>query len=234
MRKTLNRWRLRRIGFALLFALLATGLGSATWAVLQREDAEEANKGSPPASALLSTKAATPRPLSLQEVLRHPDVIPSHHHPLLGRAAPDIELSDYEGKSWKLPERRADGPVVLVFYYGYHCAGCVRQLRELDRELALFREVGAQVAAISADPLPVTQLRLRQFGALGFPVLSDPGNRVARAYRVFKAELLRHGTCIIDRQGTMQWINVGDAPFRCNTALLYQLARIEGRLPPVP
>ena len=34
---------------------------------------------------------------------------------------------------------------------------------------------------------------------------------------------------VIDRHGTVQWVNVGDAPFRCNPALLYQLAEM-GRL----
>jgi alkyl hydroperoxide reductase subunit AhpC len=64
-----------------------------------------------------------------------------------------------------------------------------------------------------------------------FPVLSDPGNKVARAYRVLRADRLRHATFIIDRQGTIRWVNIGDAPFRRSTSLLSQLALLEGRLP---
>jgi len=175
---------------------------------------------------------------SLHEVLSHPDVIATHHHPLLGRQAPDFELTDPEGKVWNLGELLDGHPAVLIFYYGYHCAACVRQLFDVDRNLPLYREVGARVVAISADPPELTRRRFQQYGPFGFPVLSDPGNKVAEAYRVFKraqdgemADILRHGSFVIDRDGTVVWVNVGDAPFRRNPALLYQLAKIEGRLP---
>ena len=171
---------------------------------------------------------------SLQEILAHPDIIPTHHHPLLGRQAPDFELADPEGKVWNLEELLDGRPVVLIFYYGYHCVHCVRQLFEVNRDLPLFREVGARVVAISADPPELTRRRFQQYGPFGFPVLSDPGNKVAQAYQVFKGRrtgtttaFLRHGTFVIDRDGTVQWVNVGDAPFRRNPALLYQLAKME-------
>jgi peroxiredoxin len=115
--------------------------------------------------------------------------------------------------------------VVLVFYYGFHCDHCVRQLFDMKRDLPLFREAGAQVVAISADVAELTRQRLRQYGPFGFPVLSDPGNKVAHAYQVFKADLRRHGTFLIDRAGTVQWVNMGDAPFRRNSALLSELVR---------
>ena len=159
----------------------------------------------------------------------------------MGRQAPDLDLADPEGKVWNLGELLDGRPVVLIFYYGYHCVGCVRQLFEINRDLPLFREVGARVVAISADPPELTRRRFQQYGPFGFTVLSDPGNKVAQAYRVFKgapdgktADFLRHGTFVIDRAGTVQWVNVGDAPFRRNPALLYQLAKAEGRLPSVP
>ena len=176
---------------------------------------------------------------SLQEILAHPDIIPTHHHPLLGRQAPDFELADPDGKAWNLRELLDGRPVVLIFNYGDRCVGCVRR-HEVNEDLPLFREVGARVVAISADPPELTRQRFQQYGAFGFPVLSDPGNKVAQAYRVFRpapdgprADLFRHGTFVIDRDGTVQWVNVGDAPFRRNPALLYQLAEMEGRLPSV-
>ena len=159
---------------------------------------------------------------SLQEILAHPDIIPTHHHPLLGRQAPDFELADPEGKVWSLAELSDGRPLVLIFHYGHHCVACARQLFEVNRDLPLFREVGAQVAAISPDPAELTWQRF------GFPVLSDPGNKTARAYDVFRGDQLRHGTFLIDGKGTVQWVNVGDAPFRRNSALLYELARMGG------
>ncbi len=174
----------------------------------------------------------------LGDILAHPDLIPSHHHPLLGRPAPEFELTDTEGKAWNLKGLRAGGPVVVIFYQGYSCVHCVRQLFDVNKDLPLFRAVSARVVALSADPPDLTRQRFEQFGPFGFPVLSDPGNTVAHAYQVFRpapdgkpAGRFLHGTFVIDRQGAVQWVNVGDAPFRRNSALLSHLARIEGRLP---
>ena len=125
----------------------------------------------------LGTQVSSPAG-SLQEILAHPDLIPTHDHPLLGRQAPDFELADPDGKAWNLRELQAGGPVVLIFYYGYHCNHCVRQLFDVNRDLPLFREVGAQVVAISADPPELTRRRFEQNGPFGFPVLSDPENKV--------------------------------------------------------
>ncbi len=117
---------------------------------------------------------AVPSPAgSLQQVLDVPDLIPSHHHPLLGRLAPDFALTDPDGKVWSLKGLRADGPVVLIFYYGYSCDHCVRQLFDVNRDLPLFREVGAQVVALSsrpsrADPATVRGIRpVRLSGPFG-------------------------------------------------------------------
>ncbi|HTU19854.1 MAG TPA: redoxin domain-containing protein [Gemmataceae bacterium] len=162
---------------------------------------------------------------SLQEILAHPDPIPSHNHPLLGRQAPDFALADPEVKVWNLRDLRADGSLVLIFYYGYHCPNCVRQLRSVNRNLPLFREVGARVVAVSADSPELTRQRFRQHGRFDFLFLTDPGNKVAHAYKVFKANYLRHGIFLIDHDGTIAWVNVGDAPFRRTSALLTQLAR---------
>ena len=173
---------------------------------------------------------------SLQEILAHPDIIPTHHHPLLGRQAPDFELADPDGKVWNLRELQDGRPVVLIFYYGYHCIHCVRQLSDVNRDLPLFREVGARVVAISADPPELTRRTVSAkrpvrlpgpFGSRKQGGASLPGVQGHRT----EMPMLRHGTFVIDRDGTVQWVNVGDAPFRRNSALLYQLAKMEGRLP---
>ena len=109
--------------------------------------------------------------------------------------------------------------MVLIFYLGYHCDHCVKQLFDVARDLSLFREVGVQVAAISADPPD----RERSQG-FRFPVLSDPDRQVTQAYRVLQPGpngtqpgRLRHGTFLIDQEGVVRWVNVGDAPFRRNS-----------------
>jgi peroxiredoxin len=227
-----RRSKLAPAHIALLLALPAVGLGWGAWtAILHGPLIDAQGDVAPAADDFRPTDQDAALSGSLQEVLAHADLIPSHHHPLLGLQAPDFELADSEGNTWNLSELRTGAPVVLIFYYGFHCNHCVRQLFDVNRDLPLFRELGARVVAISADPAELTRQRYRQYGSFAFPVLSDPGNKVAHAYQVFRADLLRHGTFVIGRDGTVQWVNVGDAPFRRNSALLYQLAKIEGRLP---
>jgi peroxiredoxin len=223
-----SRSRPMRIFF--LVALLAAGLG---WTLIP-----DVPVVAPPNSVLgtqsSALDAARP-PRSLREILALRDFIPTHDHPLLRRRPPDFELADAEGKERNLRELRNGRPMVLIFYYGSHCIHCARHLAEMNRDLPLFHEIGAQVIAVSPDPPELTRQRPQN---AGLTILSDPGSKVAEIYGVFKrtndekiGNIRRHGTFIIDRDGIIRWANVGDAPFRRNSALLCALGRLEGRLP---
>jgi peroxiredoxin len=181
------------------------------------------------------------RPLSapLNEVLSAPasSLAQTMEHPLFGHAAPAFELAEPTGRRLSLKDLTARGPVVVVFYYGYWCNHCVAQLFAINQDIARFRELGAEVVAISGDPPETTRERFRQYGTFAFPVLSDAGNRVARAYGVAKPAVssdqddLLHGTFVISRDGIVRWVNVGDTPFTDNRTLLHELAAVEGKLP---
>ena len=151
--------------------------------------------------------------------------IGSQPHPLLGRAAPDFTLFDHAGQPWQLRDQR--GPVVLVFYLGYHCNHCVGQLFALHADLAKFRELGATVVAVSPDPPAWTREQFRKYGSFDFPILADPGNVVARQYGVYLPanEDALHGTFVIGRDGRVRWAQTGAEPFTDNRALLAALAR---------
>jgi peroxiredoxin Q/BCP len=181
------------------------------------------------------------KPLSdpLEKLLASPQefLVKTQAHPLLGQPAPDFELNDHRQKTWRLRDALAKGPVVLVFYYGYHCNHCVGQLFALNDDLSRFRELGAEVVAVSADAPATTRQRFEQYGEFSFPVLSDPGNKIAQVYGVFtsarekKDKVLQHGTFVIARDGIVHWTQHGDEPFTGNRTLLYELARLDDQLP---
>lgn len=161
---------------------------------------------------------------------------PTQAHPLLGQPAPDFSLADTDGKAVSLSERLKSGPVVLVFYYGYHCNHCVSQLFALNKDIEKFRELGAIVLAVSADPSDQTRERFKQYGAFDFQVLSDPSNAVAAKYGTYTPSAkpgedgdLLHGTFVIDRAGRVVWANRGDGPFTENRTLLRELRACDGR-----
>ncbi len=164
--------------------------------------------------------------------------IPTQAHQLLLQQAPEFELKDVDGKVWSLDEHLKTGPVVLVFYYGYHCNHCVSQLFALNKDIAKFSELGVHVVAVSADPVELTRERYKQYGAFKFPVLSDSNNNLAEKYETYspakedgKEGDLMHGTYVISRHGKIVWANRGDTPFTENRTLIHKVAEFEGRLP---
>ena len=218
----MSQSQLHSAGLLLLLAVSSAGLARIAW-----ENADSAPLAPElPTRAINNDRSAT-GPGSLR------DPIPSHRHALLGHQAPDFKLADPDGKVWSREQLNNDGPVVLIFYFGCRCESCARHLHEINRDLPLFHEVGARVVAISADPPDLTRQWLAQNEPVDFTLLSDPGNEVATAYQVFKGkpEFLRHGTFLLDRNGSVRWVNVADMPFRRNLALLDQLSNIEGQSP---
>lgn len=166
--------------------------------------------------------------------------VPSQAHPLLGRLAPRFELKDSRGRTAKLQEELARGPVILVFHLGQSCMACVTHLVELEAAMSPFRDRGARVLAISADTPEVSRRRLDRFGDFPVPLLSDPDHAAALAYGVWKplpgsapddGEPL-HGTFIVDRAGLVRWAHVGDSPFRDVKALLHEVSRLGEQAPP--
>ncbi|MFO0805523.1 MAG: redoxin domain-containing protein [Gemmataceae bacterium] len=158
--------------------------------------------------------------------------VPTQTHPLLGQPAPDFTLPDTDGVSRTLAEELKQRPVVLVFYYGYACDHCVSQLFALNNDLEKFRELDATIWAVSADPPELTRKRFKQYGAFGYPVLSDPDHAVATKYSTYLPNPkpgedgdMMHGTFVIDRSGRILWANRGDQPFTENRTLLIELHR---------
>jgi peroxiredoxin len=182
-------------------------------------------------------------PLSepLEKILADPDlfIVESETHPLIGKKAPDFRLRNVNNQLVRLENLLQQGPVVLVFYYGFYCDHCVAQLFSINEDLAKFKELGATVVAVSSDSPAHTREKLDEFRrTFHFDLLSDPHNEVAKEYGVYepaaagKEETLWHGTFVIGRDGIVHWVDRGHQPFIHNQTLLYQLARLDGRLPP--
>jgi peroxiredoxin len=104
-----------------------------------------------------------------------------------GAQAPDFTLADAEGRPAQLSALLARGPVILVFYRGAWCPFCNRQLSGYQQALDRFQARGATLVAVSPQRPEKGALSVQK-NQLAFPVLSDPGLKVARAFGlVFKA-----------------------------------------------
>ena len=180
----------------LLIALVAGSAGFAARAALEHRPqcgrAATSGRGSPGDGSSARYDERLRRPGRFRRFWPTPFSFPAIAIRSWAGTAPDFRLDDLDGKTWKLNDLLADGPVVVIFYHAY-CDLCARQLFADERELPLFRAVGTRLVAISADPPAIARQRFARYGLFGFPVLWDPGNRVAEAYHVFRQGSRRGG-----------------------------------------
>ncbi|GAB4475673.1 MAG: hypothetical protein Kow0088_12750 [Anaerolineales bacterium] len=116
----------------------------------------------------------------------------------LNQSAPELTLSDLEGKSVSLADYR--GQVILVNNWATWCPPCRAEMPELEAYYQAHREQGFVILAIEAgDPPQEVADFVRQYG-LSFPVLLDPENRAIAAF----GNPALPNTYVIDRQGIIR------------------------------
>ena len=100
-----------------------------------------------------------------------------------GEKAPDFTLQGTGGKKYNLQEALKKGPLVLVFYRGQWCPYCNKTLSNLMDSLSFIEGRGASVMAISPET-PANILKTISKTKSTFPVLSDTGMSMMKAYKV--------------------------------------------------
>jgi peroxiredoxin len=101
----------------------------------------------------------------------------------IGDRAPEFSLPDLQGGHIHLSEIQRRGPVVLTFYRGGWCPYCSLQLRAYQIAIPEIERLGATLIAISPQTTE-RSLATADRDELAFAVLSDPGCRAARNYRL--------------------------------------------------
>ena len=99
-----------------------------------------------------------------------------------GSKAPDIELLDQNGKTFSLA-KQGKSKILVYFYPKADTPGCTAQscgLRDIAGEIGRTKIVG-----ISPDK-PEKQKKFDEKYSLGFPLLADTENKVAKAFKVWK------------------------------------------------
>jgi peroxiredoxin len=120
----------------------------------------------------------------------------------IGDAMPQFELNDFRGKTWSSDELSKD-KVVAVVFYGVECPLVKlysRRLSEFQNELG---EEKVQFIGIDAN----RQDSLVEIGhfakttEVSFPLLKDPGNRIADAFGAQRTPEV----FVFDRKGVLQY-----------------------------
>ena len=99
----------------------------------------------------------------------------------VGAGAPVFALKDSNGKLVRSADLLALGPLVLKFFRGRWCPYCMTELERWRDLYDRLREQGALMVAIGPQTERQSDFMVGHHG-LPFPVLSDPGNKVAEQF----------------------------------------------------
>ena len=127
-----------------------------------------------------------------------------------GEAAPDFILPDADGNEVSLASLRGKR-VIVYFYPTAMTPGCTKQacdFRDSRQDLA---DLGYAVLGISPDK-PAKLAKFRERDGLTFPLLSDPGLGVLKAYGAYGEKMLYgkpsvgviRSTFVIDADGKIE------------------------------
>ena len=97
--------------------------------------------------------------------------------------APDFKVKDQDGIEQSLKDLRKKGPVVVLFYRGFWCPYCNRELSRFQDSLQFITEKGATLVAITPESSEGIQKTREKTGA-SFPIISDTDMKLSKAYQV--------------------------------------------------
>lgn len=129
-----------------------------------------------------------------------------------GDTVPDFTLVSVDGETLAAPELLAHGPVLLVFFRFAGCPVCNIALPYYDRALRPGLEAqGVRLVAVSPQvPGKLQDIKTRH--QLGFTVVTDPDNALARAFGIVfepdetaRAAALARGSSLPEVTGTGTW-----------------------------
>jgi thioredoxin-dependent peroxiredoxin len=152
----------------------------------------------------------------------------------IGRPAPDFSLPGTDGtdagrRRYDLGAYRGQ-PLVLVFYPGDGTPVCTRQLNAYTNDIEQFRNVGAQVLAISPQSVESHESFACNQGGFGFPLLADTDKAVGAAYGILgPLGFYRRSAFVIDGEGVVRWAHraVAGLTYRASSELVEAVRAIE-------
>jgi len=160
--------------------------------------------------------------------------------PELDKLAPTFELDGVAPRRGGLPTKAdADAlPVrlrssdflgrwlVLYFYPKDFTSGCTLEARSFQAALADLQAHGADVVGVSADAAEA-HISFCAAEGLTYPLLSDPGGSVSRAYGSWLAPYSQRHTFLIDPNGQLRARWLGVRPLGHGQEVLAELQRLQ-------
>ena len=104
-----------------------------------------------------------------------------------GDVAPDFELSNLQGKKFKLSSYKGKNPVVLFFYPADNTPGCTTEVCAFEKRAPDFKSKGAVVFGISSGGAADKEKFIRTNKLSATELLIDEGDKARNAFKVPRA-----------------------------------------------
>ncbi|MFN2287039.1 MAG: peroxiredoxin [Chromatocurvus sp.] len=140
-----------------------------------------------------------------------------------GDVAPDFVLPASDGNTYRLSDLKGETAVVLAWFPRAFTSGCTVECKSLAQNGDQIRKFEVSYFMASTDPVAKNADFAVETEA-DFPLLSDPGGDVAKAYGVYSNGFARRHTFYIDRDGVIARI---DRSVRPSTSAEDMIANLE-------
>jgi cytochrome c biogenesis protein CcmG/thiol:disulfide interchange protein DsbE len=124
--------------------------------------------------------------------------------PKAGERAPDFTLALLDGSQIALSDLR--GQVVVLNFWASWCVSCRREAPALQQAWDTYRDSGIRFIGVTyQDAGGASRAFLSQYG-ISYPNGADPRGHISTSYGVTGVP----ETFIIDRSGTVVWVQIGE------------------------
>jgi len=126
----------------------------------------------------------------------------------IGSPVPKFELSDQNGKLFKIDSVIGQKNLVIYFYPKDESQGCTKQACSFRDQFDVFADADAMIIGISAQSVE-SHLKFALKNRLNFTLLSDKGNKVRKLFGVpgnFFGLVPGRVTYVVDRNGKVVYM----------------------------
>lgn len=105
----------------------------------------------------------------------------------VGDRAPDFELKNAKGQSFRLSDYLGKKSVVVFFYPADNSPGCTQQVCAFQRKFPDFRAANAEVFGVSNGGVADKEKFIASNGVTSYELLIDEGDKLRKAWKVPRA-----------------------------------------------
>ncbi|EAS20396.1 putative peroxiredoxin [Flavobacteria bacterium BBFL7] len=135
---------------------------------------------------------------------------------------PQLKVSILNQSEWSLKEQNPEKYTMIIFYRGYHCPVCKKQLETVAENLSEFKQRGIDVVAISMDTKERAEKSLNEWKINGLAIGHDLPLETAKAWGLYLSKAISDkepdlfsepAIFLIKPNGTLFFASIQTMPF---------------------